>query len=69
MNAEDDELFGAMTFLGPDLQDELASIELHHVGLISLESAAHEANKEEVGRCTVEIYVEEMKFNHSVSDV
>ena len=66
--ADENELSGAITFLGPDLQTELATIELFHVGLISLETEGLEANKEELARFTVELYVEEMKFNYTDTD-
>ncbi len=66
--AEEDELTGAITFLGPNMEDELAIIELHNVGIISLEQAQSEANKEEVARFEVELYVEQMKFIYDVAD-
>ena len=62
--ADEDELSGSITFLGPDLKDELASIELIHVGLISLETTGQEANREEVARATAEVYIEEMRFTY-----
>lgn len=58
-----DELTGSLTFLGPDLQEELATITFEHVGIISLEQEGVEANKEDVARFTVELYCEEMKFD------
>ena len=66
--ADEDELSGSITFLAPDLVTELATIELVHVGVMSLEAGGGEANKEEVARFTVELYVEEMKFNYAVAD-
>lgn len=57
-----DELSGSITFLGPDNQEVLGSVDLRHVGIISLQPANYEANKEEVARLEVELYVEEMKF-------
>ncbi|MCG8417313.1 MAG: phage tail protein [Proteobacteria bacterium] len=60
---DSDELTGSLTFLGPDLEEELASISLKHVGIISLEQGAVEANKEEIARATVELYVEEVAFD------
>jgi len=61
-----DELAGSITFLGPDLVAELATIELSHVGIISLETESSAANKEAVARFTVELYVEKMAFSHNV---
>ncbi len=59
---ETDELSGSITFLAPDLQEELATIELINVGLISLGMGAQEATKEQASRFTVELYVQEMRF-------
>jgi len=42
----------------------LASIDLLNVGIISLETLGQEANKDEVATFTVELYVEQMKFNY-----
>lgn len=61
---EGDEKEGSITFLGPDLKEELAEIQLFNVGLISLQQAKQEANKEEVARFEVELYVEKMMFNY-----
>ena len=60
---DDDELSGSITFLGPDMTEELAVISLNHVGLISMEQQAIEANSEQVARFDVELYVEEMQFD------
>jgi len=57
-----DELSGAITFLGPDMREELAVISLNHVGMISMEQQALEASAEQVARFDVELYVEEMGF-------
>ena len=65
---EGEELNGKLEFLGPDMEEILATIELLNVGIISLDTAWQEAEKEEVARFTVELYVEEMKFQYTVSD-
>lgn len=65
---EGSELTGAITFLGPDLKEELGKIDLINVGIISLETGGQEANKEEPARFTVELYVEAMKFTYMASD-
>ena len=57
-----DELTGSLTFLGPDLEEELATITFKHVGIISLEQQGVEANKEDIARFDVELYVEEVAF-------
>ena len=66
--SEADELTGAITFLGPDMKEELAEITLDHVGIISMQQAKQEANKEEVARFEVELYVENMRFEYKVAD-
>jgi hypothetical protein len=63
-----DVLDGAITFLGSDLKDELARLDLQNVGIISMKIAGQEANKEEVARLDVELYVEQMKFSYNISD-
>jgi hypothetical protein len=62
--SESDELLGAIRFLSRDFTKELASIDLLHIGLISLE-ADHAAAGHDVARFSVEMYVEEMRFNYS----
>lgn len=57
-----DELSGSITLLGPDMTEELAIVNLAHVGMISMEQQALEANAEQVARFDVELYVEEMHF-------
>ena len=59
---EADELTGAITFLAPNLSDELGRVELQNVGMVSLENEGFEANKEGVSRFKVELYVEQMRF-------
>ena len=68
-HAEGDELTGAITFLAPDLKNELAEIELLNVGIISLQEFWQESTKKEVARFTVELYVEKMTFNYKAPDV
>lgn len=48
----------SLTLLGPDLQEELMVINFEHVGIMALEQAGVEANKEEVARFTVDLYCE-----------
>jgi hypothetical protein len=66
--ADGDELNGQIRFLGPDHTEELGRIELYHVGIISLQPAKYEANKEEVARLEAELYVEEMKLHFNEVD-
>ena len=67
--SEGDEKNGSITFMGPDLTEELAEISLHQVGIISVQPAKVEANKEEVARFEVELYVERMAFEYKVADL
>ena len=60
--SESDELTGAITFLGPDLKEELAVIELSNVGIVKLSLDQADANIESRARFTVELYVEGMSF-------
>jgi phage tail-like protein len=55
-----DEKQASLTLLGPDLTEELMTINFNHVGLISLEQDALEANSEKVASFTIEMYCEEM---------
>jgi hypothetical protein len=59
---------GQLTFLGLDMQEELATISLVHVGIISLEQEAVEANKNAVARFDVELYVEEVSFDYYTTE-
>jgi hypothetical protein len=62
------ELTGCITILAPNLRRELARIHLRNVGILSLDSWDQGANREEPARFTVELYVEEMKFEYLASD-
>jgi hypothetical protein len=55
---DSDEKTGSLTLLGPDLQEELMTINFEHLGIMSLEQEGVEANKEDVARFTVELYCE-----------
>ncbi len=60
--SESEELTGLITFLGPDLEEELATIGLSHIGLIKLSLDKAEADAERAAQFTVELYVEDMSF-------
>ncbi|MDA0770431.1 MAG: phage tail protein [Chloroflexi bacterium] len=62
--SDSDELSGTLTFLAPDLQAELATVLLDHVGIISLSLPSLEANQDQVQRFTVELYVEDLFFEY-----
>ncbi len=60
---ESDEMHGSITFLGPDMTEELGRIELLNVGLKKFSDEDMEANSEKIKRFNVELYVEHMKFH------
>ena len=73
MCTDSDEVTGSITWLGPNQIEELASIDLLHVGIMSLETAGWDAdtedtNREEAARFTVELYVEEVRFRYQGKD-
>lgn len=65
---EDAELTGSITYLAPNLKEELARIDLSNVGIVSLKNEDNEANKEGLARCVAEVYVEKMDFSYKVAD-
>lgn len=65
---EANEMNGAITFLGPDLKEELGSIELHNVGFKKFSDDDAEANSEKIKRFNVELYVEKMTFKITAYD-
>ena len=65
---EDAELNGSITFLSPKRRKELARIHLRNVGILSLDTWDQPANREEPARFTVELYVEDMKFEYLAAD-
>jgi T4-like virus tail tube protein gp19 len=60
---------GVITFLGPDMQQVLGTIELKGVGLKSFGDQPHEANAEKIKRIDVGLYVEHMTFNMNFTDM
>ena len=60
---EGNETAGRITFLGPNLVDELGSIDLVNVGFTKFERPAAVANSEQIERFAVELYVEKMLLN------
>jgi len=59
---EENEMTGAITFLGPNMKDELGRIDLHNVGFKKFSDEDAEANSEKIKRFNVELYVEKMTF-------
>jgi hypothetical protein len=62
-HTEADEMAGAITFLGPDMKEELGRVELMNVGFKKFSDEDMEANSEKIKRFNVELYVEHMKFH------
>ena len=67
-SSERGEKNGTLSFLASDQKEELATINFSHLGIMSLEQEAVEANAEEVARFTVELYCESMRFDKVPSD-
>ena len=67
--AEANEMSGRITFLGPNLADDLGSIDLLNVGFKKFERPATVANSEQIERFAVEFYVEKMMLNIKEYDV
>jgi hypothetical protein len=62
-HTESDEMSGAITFLGPDMKEELGRVELMNVGFKKFSDEDMEANSEKIKRFNVELYIEHMKFH------
>jgi len=65
---ETDEMTGSITFLGPDMVQELGRIELQNVGFKKFSDEDMEANSEKIKRFHVVLYVEHMKFHIQAYD-
>jgi hypothetical protein len=59
---DDHEKTGSLTFLGPDLDEELMTLRLDHIGILSLERTPT-SSKDELARFVVELYVEKMTID------
>ena len=59
-NGEGDERSGTLSFLTPDLKQELSRIDLHHLGIVRIEPAGGP-----MARVTAELYCEEMRLKRS----
>jgi len=55
--SSENELAGTIEFLSRDLRSTLFRYDVQNVGIVSLQALSPEANKEEIGRFTVELYV------------
>lgn len=61
-NDESKEKTGAIVFLSPDRQGELARILLHGVGIVSVEPEQGDAAADAIRRLKAELYCERMEF-------
>ena len=59
---------GTIEFLSPDMATVIGTIELKQCGLKKVTAPALKANSEEISRVTVELFVEEMRFNMTATD-
>ena len=59
-----DELSGTITFLAPDLQSELATIQLDHIGIVALSLPDLEAGGDQPPRFIAVMYVEDVFFEY-----
>jgi phage tail-like protein len=61
-STDNDEKSGSITWLSPNLQEELLIVELLNVGIFSLKHEKAEANTDAVRRMSAELYCEQMKL-------
>lgn len=61
-NEEAKEKSAAIVFLSPNLQDELGRVELHGVGIVSVEPERGDALQDAAARFKAELYCERMTF-------
>jgi hypothetical protein len=60
---EEHEMQGRITFLEPNMKDEIGSIDLINCGFKKFSQGDFEANSERIARFNVELYVEKMAFS------
>ncbi len=63
-SVESNEMNGSIEFLSPGLQETLGSVELSHVGLISLALPGAETQAPQEEFFTVELYCQNMQFHY-----
>ena len=66
---EENEMQGSITFLGPDMTDEIGGIDLINCGFKKFSQDDFEADSEKIARFNVELYVEKMRFTLNYLDV
>jgi hypothetical protein len=62
-NTEDKEKSGTLTFLGPNMKDELGTIKLQHMGIFRISEDAATSSSEKIHRVTAELYCEQMELH------
>lgn len=62
-NSEDKEKNGTLTFLAPNLKDELLTIKFFNLGIFRLAGDKTEANSDKIKLVTAELYCERMEFH------
>lgn len=63
-NDESQEKTGAIVFLSPNRQDELARVVLHGVGIVSVEPEQGDAAADAIRQIKAELYCERMEFTY-----
>lgn len=66
-NEQSEEKTGALTFLAPNLKDELGEIKFAGIGIFNISADKGEAGNETIRRVKVECYVEDFKFKPSTT--
>ena len=66
-NEQTEEKTGSLTFLAPNLKDELGEIKFTGIGIFNISADKGEAGNETIRRVKVECYVEDLKFKPSTS--
>jgi hypothetical protein len=61
-SGDEQEKNGSLTFLSPDLKQELAQIKFYHLGIFRLAPEKSEASAEQIKRVLAELYCERMEF-------
>jgi phage tail-like protein len=60
---------GVITFMSPDMATEIGHIELKGCGLKKVTAPPLKANDEQIARATIELFIEEMKFEMSAGAI
>lgn len=64
-NGEPQEKNGSLTFLSPNLKQDLGRIKFYHLGIFRLADEGPETRTEQVSRLTAELYCERMEFQYN----